>query len=151
MTSPFLIEQFQHDRWANLLWLRWLEEASRPDDYRAVVTHLLGAQETWASRLEGVALAAFPSPELSAESIETLFERSQAIVANRPMGEIITYRRFTGEELQATLVDIALHIVYHGTYHRGELRGLCRKDQITDFPETDHIRFTLERSALRSA
>ncbi|MFX6823282.1 DinB family protein [Acinetobacter baumannii] len=57
-------------------------------------------------------------------------------MANGTCGEL-TFKRFNGEEVTSTVESIVLHVANHGTYHRGELRGLCRAAGWEDFPETD--------------
>lgn len=145
--NPLLIKQFEYDRWANLLWLDFLQKTQTPEVYRKIMGHILGAQTVWVSRIEGESLAAIPSPSLEAATIEELNERWKAVLTTRSPDEVIQYRRTTGEALESSIEEIALHVVNHGTYHRGELRGLCRADEIDGFPETDRIKFTLERAA----
>lgn len=142
--NPLLIKQFEYDRWANLRWLSFLLETETPELYTKIMGHILGAQTVWVSRIEGESLTAIPSPSLEAATVDGLHERWRNVLATRSAEEAILYRRTTGEPMSSTIEEIALHVVNHGTYHRGELRGLCRTDGIDGFPETDRIKFTLE-------
>lgn len=143
--NPLLIKQFEYERWANLRWLDFLLETETPELYAKIMGHVLGAQTVWVVRIEGDSLTAIPSPCIEVATIERLHERWVRVLATRSADEVIQYRRTTGEPMSSTLEEIALHVVSHGTYHRGELRGLCRTDGIDSFPETDRIRFTLEQ------
>lgn len=144
--NPLLIKQFEYDRWANLLWLDFLQKTETPEVYRTIMGHILGAQTIWVSRIEGESLSAIPSPPLEAATIEESNERWRKVLTTRLPDELIQYKRTTGESMNSTMEEIALHVVNHGTYHRGELRGLCRADDLDGFPETDRIRFTLEQA-----
>jgi uncharacterized damage-inducible protein DinB len=46
-----------------------------------------------------------------------------------------------------TIGEIAHHVINHGTYHRGHLRGLCDAAEFTEFPDTDLIKFYRAKSA----
>lgn len=146
MNNSDLVRQFEYDRWANLLWVEYLAQPDVPDLYRQIMSHILGAQMIWVTGLESESLSAIPAPIIDSASVEALHERWISAINSRPAEELIHYRRTTGEPLASTLEDIALHVVNHGTYHRGELRGLCRADSREGFPETDRIRFTFESS-----
>lgn len=146
MTNSQLVRQFQYDRWANLQWIQFLDESEVPDLYRQIMAHILGAQVIWVTRLEGESLTAIPAPPLTVASVEELNQRWISALEARSADEVIHYKKTTGEPFSSTLEDIALHVCNHGTYHRGELRGLCRADSREGFPETDRIRFSLENS-----
>jgi uncharacterized damage-inducible protein DinB len=65
------------------------------------------------------------------------------LVARVPAAQIVSYRRTNGEPLQTPFGTIARHVINHGTYHRGELRGLLRAAGDTEFPETDLVAYAL--------
>ncbi|WP_457825724.1 DinB family protein, partial [Staphylococcus aureus] len=55
-------------------------------------------------------------------------------LAKERADRVIAYRRIiNGAEAESRLSDILHHLANHGTYHRGELRGLCRVAERTDF------------------
>lgn len=142
--NPLLQKQFEYDRWANLLWVEFLNSHETPEVYPQIMSHILGAQMIWVTRLEGTSLDAIPTLPVDAASVEELHSRWIAAIRTNAPDKLIQYKRTTGEPHTSTFEDIALHVANHGTYHRGELRGLCRADSIDGFPETDRIRFTLQ-------
>ena len=131
---------FEYDLWATLQWLAWLQERGTPEVESAVLRHLLGAQEVWLARCSGVQLTSFPVPELSEETARRL-SKGWIDVVEAGDDRVIDYQRFNGEPHRHRLFHIARHVLNHGTYHRGELRGICRMRGDDDFPETDLIRF----------
>lgn len=144
--NTFLKTQFDYDLWANRLWLEFLLKTETGGAYRKIMEHILGAQLAWVSRIEGESPAAIPAPSLEPSTLAAIHERWKAVLAARQADEVIEYKRLSGEEVRSTIEEISLHVVNHGTYHRGELRGLCRADGHEEFPETDRIRFTRHHS-----
>ncbi len=147
--NPLLIKQFDYDLWANKLWLEFLLNTETSDSFRKIMGHILGAQAAWVSRIEGESPTSIPLPSLELSTLDTLYARWKAVLDFRAADEVIEYKRLSGESVKSTFEEIALHVVNHGTYHRGELRGLCRSDGHDGFPETDRIRFTLEQAERR--
>src|SRR6478672_10600764 len=39
---------------------------------------------------------------------------------------VVEYRRFNGEARRNRLIDLMLHVVNHGTYHRGQLNSMIK-------------------------
>jgi uncharacterized damage-inducible protein DinB len=140
-----IIEGFEYDRWANRQWFAYLEGEGWPEADREIFRHILSAQEAWLSRVDGISLNAMPRPSLTLDTLEALHGRWVSVLREHPEDPVIAYRRITGDAHAQPLGRIARHVVNHGTYHRGELRGLCRARNATGFPETDQIAFYTSR------
>ena len=133
MSSP-LARMLEYDRWANHRWLPFVEadEALRP-----IFGHILNAQAIWFRR---IGTPDFALPDSLADQIEANFAAWHSVLSQRDLGEVIHYQNLAGVPQSRALVDIALHVINHGTYHRGQLREMA-----TDgFPETDFILFARE-------
>lgn len=146
MSRESLIEGFVYDRWANERWLSVLDDMPRPDRAGEIFHHIVWAQNTWLKRC------------LSDEEVPDLPEDRRAAVAQANEGWIellktsdpgafVAYTNLQGESHFNTVEQIARHVVNHGTYHRGHLRGLCEAGGFDGFPETDFIRFAREEAA----
>ncbi|MBS1707577.1 MAG: hypothetical protein JSS65_02520 [Armatimonadetes bacterium] len=144
--SAELTALFDYDLWANRLWAAYLAERDWPETESQIFRHILAASTIWLQRIEGDSPASMPEPSLDDLTQRDLHDRWVRVLQGRDLDEVIAYRRTSGEALQSRLGDIARHVVNHGTYHRGELRGLCKAAGRSDFPETDLIRFVLESS-----
>lgn len=126
---------FDYDLWANRKWLECLTGKGLVSPDVAIFRHLLGAQQIWLSRVQGASPTAFPDIEPSDQEMVRLSEGWKAALDGED--RTIHYTRLNGQALSMRLSDIAHHVVNHGTYHRGELRGLCRARGDEEFPETD--------------
>ena len=143
--SAELTALFDYDLWANRQWADHLASRGWPEPEKAIFEHMLAASTAWVRRLEGDPPTAALTVPYSAETLTQLHGRWVATLADADLDDIVPFRRFNGEEMEASRGDIAKHVANHGTYHRGELRGLCRAAGIDDLPETDLIKFVLTR------
>ena len=124
----------EYDRWANHRWLPFVEGS---DSLRPIFHHILNAQAIWFRR---VGTPDFALPESLTDQIEANFTAWQSVLSERDLTEIIQYQNWAGVAQSGALGDIALHVINHGTYHRGQLREMATEG----FPETDFILFAME-------
>jgi len=144
-----LAEGLEFDLWANRLWLECLERKGLGDPDRPIMGHVLSAQKVWVLRCRGESLTAMPVVEASDENAAELNSQWHDVLYANRHDPVIEFRRTTGEELRLPVSVIVRHVINHGTYHRGELRGLCLSRGDDDFPETDFGRYYLEKQAAR--
>lgn len=138
-----LVEDFEYDAWANRQWLQHLNSKALGDPDMGIFRHILAAQETWCQRCNGLMPEWPPAVETSEAAITDLNERWISLLKGRSDDPVIAYKRYTGEPQQLRMSQIARHVVDHGAYHRGELRGLCRARNEEDFPETGRVIYFL--------
>ncbi len=127
----------EYGLWASKKWLTYLDEHSIGDPDRTIFQHILASTEVWARRVNGDSPMEMPKPEVSEATLEAQAKTWIDILQTRDLGEWIHYKRTTGEEFSMELGIMAQHVINHGTYHRGELRGLCRARGDNEFPDTD--------------
>ena len=140
-----LAQAFEFDAWANRQWLEYLDSTSADETDRAIFGHLLGVEELWYRRCLGEAVPAVPSVPQTRETIDDLLQKWVSVLQNRSDNPLIHFHRFNGEPMHQRVSRIAWHVIDHGTYHRGELRGLCRARGVEDFPETGLFIFHREK------
>jgi uncharacterized damage-inducible protein DinB len=133
----FLGQEFDYDLWANRQWLDFLTRKMVGDPDSKVFQHILSAQEIWYQRCLGTSLTAMPTFPPTHEKMAELNGQWKTVLEAREDDPLIHFHRTTGEPGHMRLSQIAQHVVNHGTYHRGELRGLCLSRADGDFPETD--------------
>ena len=134
---------FEYDRWANLRWIAHLGKFRDLEKPFAVLEHILMAQRIWLERC-GVELnmekVNLPMEELFVQASRAWID----VISDAELDELITYQNFKGEEYIQPLGDIAMHVINHGSYHRGHLRGLAQAEGDSEFPETDLILYLRE-------
>lgn len=139
-----LAANFDYDLWANLRWLEFLRVEGTESE-KEIFSHILMAGSLWASRVNGESPGAMPTIPLTPDALHSIHSLWIGLVETQTWDTIIPYRRLNGEALSLPFGEIALHVTNHGTYHRGQLRGLCQARGCGSFPETDRMLFSLER------
>lgn len=126
---------FHYDLWANNLWFA----PARQMGSESILGHHVAAMEIWLGRCKDT---------IEAHPEETLENRLGAAhdswvnyLESIDIETVITYTNYRNETMMRTVSDIAYHVINHGTYHRGDLRGRCAALGLTDFPETDYIAY----------
>lgn len=130
-----LLHLLDYDFWATLQW-KGAVSAINGD---SVIAHMVAAQEVWLGRCKGT-IEAHPEEPLW-ERVFLAYQGWRNYLAEVDLHEEITYQNLREEEFKNTAADIAHHVINHGTYHRGDLRGRCAALGVTSFPETDYIVF----------
>lgn len=143
MKVPFQIlsQGFDYDLWANRLWFDYLTKKGKGDLDLKVFQHILAAQEIWYLRCLGTPPTAMPDFIPTPEKLVELNHSWKTFLEVRDDDPLIHYHRLNGDPGHLRLSQIAHHVLNHGTYHRGELRGLCRARGEEEFPETDYAGF----------
>jgi uncharacterized damage-inducible protein DinB len=138
-----LANGINYDCWANLLWVKCLRAKTDNALDMSILGHILSAQSIWLSRCRGASPTKMPEVEPTEETIQALNAGWLEVIEQLKDDHLICYHRTTGEAMSSLFHEIVLHVINHGTYHRGELRGLCLARGDKDFPETDRILFTM--------
>ncbi|MEQ8352178.1 MAG: DinB family protein [Leptospiraceae bacterium] len=98
--------------------------------------HLHWAEEIWIRRIQGenpgadVPLADHSSPIPFFESWDSNRDKNLARLRSEVQGNpgrIVEYRNTKGQSFQQPIWQIALHLVNHGTHHRGQVSSMMRR------------------------
>ena len=137
---------YDHLAWADCLVLDALEKAGEPSvPILRILGHLFSAERIWLMRIrqeETSKEAVWAS--LSLAQCRAVAEESKAgfrkIVQNATddrLAALISYRTTKGQPMESSLHDILLHVALHGSYHRGQIAALLRREGLepvgTDF------------------
>lgn len=133
-------------QWANGRALTSLAEMTSPPDRGAqILSHILAAERVWCCRIlkQPVEIAVWPNLSLAhCESLIT--ENSELLrdIMQTRSGELVVdYQNTKGEKFTNSCGEIFLHILSHGSYHRGQIAGLVKNFGGTP-AETDFILFS---------
>lgn len=135
---------FDYDRWATQRWLAVLPGLQNLGRAHEILEHMVWAQQVWLGRVGNPIEHGQTNVPLSSV-FEGLNREWKRVVEERDLDEVIEYQTTSGSEHRNTLGEIAYHVVNHGTYHRGQLRGLAESEAFPGFPETDLIFFLREQ------
>lgn len=113
-----------------------------PQKVFQLMDHVLNAQHIWASRILGQLIqydvwGNHPSDQrrpICEENFDLLLKISMSV----DFETNIHYRNGKGEKFENTVYDILLHVINHGTYHRGQIASLIKSHGITP-PVSDYI------------
>jgi uncharacterized damage-inducible protein DinB len=137
-----LSSMFDYDRWANLQWMPIAGIMSQQN----ILLHILTAQIRWLSRAEGIPEWQ-PSPTDYAMNLDRSIRSWKRFILGADLSRNINYTMSDGADGNNTVSEIVRHVINHGTYHRGQLRGMAEA-QSFDFPETDYIGFLRDNAGL---
>jgi len=125
---------FLYDAWANREVLDSFRRAgSPPERSLKLISHIVGTECVWFSRLnrEKPPLAVWP--ELSLEECEQYareLPKTWSAYLDRfdenELAEKVTYRNSKGESWTDTVGDILMHVIMHSAYHRGQIASDMR-------------------------
>ena len=98
------------------------------------LAHIFAADRVWMARIEGVTLRAFLSPE--ERDLALLVREWPALLGrwkqwaegltDESVQTEISYQDLKGNTWTSPLWQIVLHVVNHGTHHRGQVSGFLR-------------------------
>jgi|GEM_PF-46799 len=122
-----------------------------PEGALRLFGHILGAQRVWWERIRQQPAGATSWPGLSIgecrELMETMHDRWSGYlseISQEKLGETISYTNLQGNPAEAVPGDILMHVVNHGTYHRGQMAQMLRRHGMNP-PRTDYIAYAQER------
>lgn len=148
MTQETFRRLFEYDAWGNLQVIESLRLATLAPSSRAcaVTAHLIGAGRVWFERLHGRVSAIEVWPNFSVDECETAFRELdqswKGYLRGLKPGDLerpIAYVNTKGEKWGSQVGDILMHVVLHGSYHRGQIamlvRGSGARPAYTDYIE----------------
>ena len=129
------------------------EQLSSFTSIRKTVDHMVGSEHIWLKRIKGDNVV--ENKAAAFEDISSLLEfwidQSKQFAAlvqladENKLQEIIAYQNLKGIPFESAIYKIIMHVMNHGTYHRGQLVTMLRAVGFTDLSSTDLI--TYYRSA----
>lgn len=111
------------------------------------LVHVYAADRVWLGRVEGRPPATFVDPEIDMHlsvlqhEWPALIERWKGRLRAEPdTARVVDYQDLKGNPYRTPLWQILLHLVNHGTHHRGQVSGFLRSMGHTP-PPTDLIAY----------
>ena len=155
MTSTLPATHLRYSEWASRKLLEFVaglpaETAAQPignshGGILKTLQHIYYADRVWMSRMEGSpAQFADPDPGPSLDDLNRhwwpILSRFQEWTAEQDPQRRIAFRNLKGDAFEKPVYQIVLHVVNHGTYHRGQVSSMLRQMGHVP-PATDMIYF----------
>lgn len=145
-----IIRNFDHMYWANTQIVHALQgvEGDIEKPLR-LFAHVLAAEKVWLTRINGKDASTIVIwPDVySLEDCENFVQENNAGYmhyfkhhTDDDLLNVISYRNSKGDAFNTTVYDILTQVFLHGSYHRGQLAALLRKEGIEPV-NTDYITF----------
>jgi len=135
MTPAYLISAFAYDTAVNRKLLHALQALSHVEDHtRAVFAHTLAARAVWMERLQHDGRSTTPVwPTLDWDACDALIEANDqayaaylAGISPAALEAPFTYYNSKGRGFTNRPLDVLMHVLIHGGYHRGQIAQLVR-------------------------
>lgn len=142
-----LLKLIDHSLWANSQWVERVYSQPEPEPRpRQLLAHLMLSERVWFERIQGQRTITTTFELMEKEDLRRGLaqnaETCRRLIATR-LEDDIHFRRATGEEYHARVLDILHHLVTHGYHHRGQLAAHYARLGMK-YPNTDHINFLIE-------
>jgi uncharacterized damage-inducible protein DinB len=119
--------------WGHDRALKMIESSGRPEDGVALFSHTLAADDLWLARIEHGGQPEFNQPENLNDAKELLFRvigrwhTLESRLTDEMLVSSVSYRNSKGAEYSQPLSDILMHVLNHGTHHRGQIARAVRQ------------------------
>jgi len=137
---------FAYNDWANRQEIDRLREIGRPRETALrLLGHIIAAEWLWLARLGWNAKKLDVWPELTLEQCATevdwLLDAWKVLLRDADQSATVEYLNSKGETWTSRIEDVFLHVVLHGSYHRGQIAMVIRQEG-EEPPYTDFIHAT---------
>jgi len=136
MDKKYILELFYYNFQVNRRILTILDksEATNEQSLR-LLSHLLTAERIWLMRLQGKDISEqIIWPELPPTGCKKLLTENQMAyidylknISDNDLSSDLIYKNSKGIEFHTPVIDILMHVIIHGGYHRGQIAAAIRQ------------------------
>jgi uncharacterized damage-inducible protein DinB len=160
-----LLEQVRYNQWAVDRYVKAIAQLDIVQLKRSVnssfpsiletLGHMLWAEELWFERWQGHSFdklfnpADYPTLEFVNQRLKEMHAKQISLLASYEAGtedRRIRYGNFRDETWEYSLTQMVQHLVFHSTYHRGQLATMLRQLGKVP-PKTGYLVFVDEQSS----
>lgn len=148
--KEYFFRLYRYNEWANLRVLGALERQHVSDEKTlSLFSHLLSAQFLWLHRIKDLPppdvklWQTYDLPKLRTLAEEGSRQWNQFVGEGVSFDRVLKYKNYVGDYYENNVEQIMIHLVNHGTYHRGQIALLMRQNGHepinTDFITYDRV------------
>lgn len=132
--KEFFLKWYSYNAWANRRIIGALEQQAVTDKkILSIFAHLVSANFIWLNRFKGLPKSeyllwgTYDLKQLRAmvEEADKLF--AEYVEHGEYAGRLLKYHNYTGDYFENEVEQIMIHLVNHGSYHRGQVALLMRE------------------------
>jgi uncharacterized damage-inducible protein DinB len=148
--KEYFLKLYRYNEWANRRVLKGLEQQHVSiEKILSVFSHQLAANFLWLHRIKGL-----PAPDVelwktySPERLRQMVDDGskqwlEFIETTDNFNRVLKYKNYVGDYYENNVEHIMMHLVNHGSYHRGQVALLLRQNGFepinTDFITYDRV------------
>lgn len=142
-----LLRLVDQSLWANRQWVEYVYSQPNPERRpRELLSHILLGEHVWFERIDGQQRTTDTFALRSKAELLRGFEENAAVfrqlIAAR-LEDVVDFKRASGEEYHARVMDIIHHLLTHGYHHRGQLASHYARAGVS-YPSLDHIDYLIQ-------
>jgi uncharacterized damage-inducible protein DinB len=133
--KKYFLKLYQYNAWANRRVIGCLERQAVTDEkILSVFAHCVAANFIWYNRFMGLPKSDYKlwDGNYSIADMKKMVEEASRlwldfIEANESFDRVLKYNNYVGDYYENNIQDIMIHLVNHGSYHRGQVAVLLRE------------------------
>jgi uncharacterized damage-inducible protein DinB len=148
--KEFFLQWYRYNAWANRRVIGCLEQQAVSDEkILTVFGHLMAANFIWLNRIQNLPKSEYKLwGHYDLQTLRNMVDEadqrwSEFIHSSESFDRILKYNNYVGDYFENNVQQIMIHLVNHGTYHRGQVAMLLRQKGYepvnTDFITFDRV------------
>ncbi len=141
---------YRYNEWANRRVLGAIEKQGVTDEkILSIFSHQISANYLWLHRIKGLPppnvelWKTYPLDQLKKMVEDVSQQWNEFVDTTENFNRVLQYRNYVGDYYENNVEHIMMHLVNHGSYHRGQLALLMRQKGFepinTDFITYDRV------------
>lgn len=133
--KQYILKLYQYNAWANRRVIGCLERQAVTDEkILSIFAHCVAANFIWYNRFMGLPKSDYKlwGGNYSIVEMKQMVEEAariwlEFIESNNSFDRVLKYHNYVGDYYENNIQDIMIHLVNHGSYHRGQVAVLLRE------------------------
>lgn len=145
--KEFFLKWYSYNAWANRRIINCLERQSVSDEkILSVMGHLVSANFIWLNRIKDLPKSKYELwGKYDVAALKRMIEEADEqwmnfIREHENFDRVLKYRNYVGDYFENNVQQIMIHLVNHGSYHRGQVAMLLRQKGFEPI-NTDYITY----------